>query len=79
MLPETFATEPKSHVKILKNQPARGWITEQYDKARVLLPPPNSGNQIAIIAEDMGLMKIWDLAFTEIAKTIHTHERSEHG
>lgn len=76
MVPETFATEasPESSVTVSYDTPAQGWTTEQYATARIMLPPLDSDEAIAIIAEDIALYPIWDKAMQMVVSGgIHTH------
>lgn len=74
MVPETFATEGTSYPIIHIDEPGDGWLTEEYEKARVLLPPDGSDNSIGIVADDVTLYPIWDKAMQIVAQGgIHEH------
>lgn len=78
MVPGTFATEdsPKEDLIIKPDEPARGWLTEQYPKARVMRPPVDSDAKIAIVADDFSLYPVWDKAMQMVVSgNIHTHEK----
>lgn len=73
MVPETFSTDEK-HIKVERDAPAPGWITEQYATARVLRPELDSGDMVMIQADDMRLYPVWDEAMKQVvAGGIHQH------
>lgn len=73
MVPEVFATKGNK-VTLHEDEPAQGWLTEKYERARVLLPPDDSDSLIMIQAEDMRLYPVWDLAMQQVvAGGIHRH------
>ena len=73
MVPETFATNEKG-IKVHKDRPAPGWITEEYATARVLRPPLDSDSKIMVQADDMRLYPVWDQAMQQVvAGGIHKH------
>lgn len=73
MVPETFATDA-AKISVLPDTPARGWTTEQYEKARILHPPVDSDNVIIIQADDPRLYPVWDAAMQRVvAGGIHKH------
>lgn len=72
MVPETFYTTKEP--RVVHDEPAPGWQTEHYDKARVLMPPEDSGNKVAIVADDMSLYPVWDQAMQIVVSgNIHKH------
>lgn len=74
MVPETFATTGDDFPIMLTNEPGVGWLTEQYEKARVLIPPSDTDNSVVIVADDMTLYPIWDKAMQIVVSGgIHTH------
>lgn len=73
MVPETFATKGKD-IELLRDTPARGWMTEKYKTARVLRPPLDSDSLILIQADDMRLYPVWDHAMKQVVSgNIHKH------
>lgn len=73
MVPETFSTNKKS-IKVEHNSPARGWTTETYRNARVLIPPSGTDNQVLIQADDVRLFHVWDQAMQQVVSgDIHKH------
>lgn len=74
MQPETFSTDERS-ITLEFNEPATGWVTERYAKARVMHPPEGSGNKVLVQADDMSLYQIWDMAYYDVVSGgLHTHE-----
>lgn len=73
MVPEVFATKGDK-VVLHEDRPAVGWITEQYERARVMLPPEDSDSLIMIQADDVRLYPVWDLAMQQVVSgNIHRH------
>lgn len=73
MVPEVFATKG-SRITIEDDSPARGWITEKYERARIMHPPADSGSQIMIQADDVRLYPIWDAAMRHVMQgDMHKH------
>jgi hypothetical protein len=74
MQPETFSTDERA-ITLEFDVPAKGWVTERYQHARVIHPPVDSGNKILVQADDMKLYHIWDVAYHDvITGGLHTHE-----
>ena len=73
MVPETFATKGRD-IKILRDDPAPGWLTEQYESARIMRPVLVDSSQVMIQAEDPRLYPVWDEAMQQVvAGDMHRH------
>ncbi len=73
MVPETFITKGRK-LKLEKDSPGKGWITEQYETARVMRPPVNSTDKVIVQADDMRLYPVWDQAMQQVVSgSIHRH------
>lgn len=72
MVPEVFVTKGTG-VTLHEDTPAKGWFTEEYERARIILPP-NPDNMIMIQADDVRLWPVWDQAMqTVVSGNIHQH------
>lgn len=72
MVPETFATTT-GKFKVIRDDPA-GWVTEQYQTARILTPPEGSDSMVIVQADDVRLFPIWDAAYNMVITSgLHRH------
>lgn len=68
LVPETFTTiHSKGKIKLHTDEPAVGWLTEEYEKARILRPQnEQAGDMVIIVAEDPELYTVWDAVYADI-------------